>query len=56
MLVYMANQEGRSIGLMAKALTYKLQEMQLDTFEANRLIGCGMMIGITRKQQLFCTI
>ncbi|PRS73595.1 GTP cyclohydrolase [Bacillus sp. GBSW2] len=41
MLVYMANQEGRSIGLMAKALTYKLQEMKLDTFEANRLIGCG---------------
>ncbi|MGE6631693.1 GTP cyclohydrolase II [Bacillus sp. NPDC077027] len=41
MLVYLANQEGRSIGLLAKALTYKLQEMKVNTFEANRIIGCG---------------
>ncbi|MFD2169973.1 GTP cyclohydrolase II [Tumebacillus lipolyticus] len=39
-LIYLTGQEGRGIGLLAKALTYKLQEGGADTFEANRLLGC----------------
>lgn len=37
-LVYL-NQEGRGIGLMAKASAYKLQEKGLDTVEANIHLG-----------------
>lgn len=41
MLIYLTQQEGRGIGLLAKALTYKLQEDGgFDTFEANRFLGC----------------
>jgi len=39
-LVYLAQQEGRGIGLLAKVMTYKLQEAGFDTFEANRMLGC----------------
>ncbi|PEV95755.1 GTP cyclohydrolase [Bacillus cereus] len=39
-LIYLTQQEGRGIGLLAKALAYKLQEDAVDTFEANRIIGC----------------
>jgi GTP cyclohydrolase II len=38
-LVYLADQEGRGIGLMAKALTYLAQEQGLDTLEANEVLG-----------------
>jgi len=37
-LVYL-NQEGRGIGLMAKAAAYKLQEQGLDTVDANLHLG-----------------
>jgi len=37
-LVYL-NQEGRGIGLMAKAVAYKLQEQGLDTVDANLHLG-----------------
>lgn len=37
-VVYMNGQEGRGIGLFAKALTYLLQECGHDTYEANALL------------------
>lgn len=38
-IVYMASHEGRGIGLWAKAVTYVLQDMGQDTYQANESLG-----------------
>ncbi|MCD6500238.1 MAG: GTP cyclohydrolase II [Deltaproteobacteria bacterium] len=38
-IVYMAGHEGRGIGLWAKAVTYLLQDMGQDTYQANEALG-----------------
>ena len=38
-VVYMASHEGRGIGLWAKGITYILQDMGRDTYDANRDLG-----------------
>jgi GTP cyclohydrolase II len=38
-VVYMASHEGRGIGLWAKAVTYLLQDMGQDTYQANESLG-----------------
>lgn len=38
-LVYLASHEGRGIGLWAKAVTYVLQDMGQDTYQANESLG-----------------
>lgn len=38
-LIYMASHEGRGIGLWAKAVTYILQDMGQDTYQANESLG-----------------
>ncbi len=38
-LVYMASHEGRGIGLWAKGVTYILQDMGQDTYQANESLG-----------------
>jgi len=38
-LVYMSSHEGRGIGLWAKGITYILQDMGRDTYDANRELG-----------------
>ena len=39
MLIYMSGHEGRGIGLWAKAVTYLLQDMGQDTYDANTALG-----------------
>lgn len=38
-VLYMSSHEGRGIGLWAKAVTYLLQDMGKDTYEANTALG-----------------
>ncbi|MBW2459707.1 MAG: GTP cyclohydrolase II, partial [Deltaproteobacteria bacterium] len=38
-VVYVASHEGRGIGLWAKAVTYLLQDMGQDTYQANESLG-----------------
>jgi len=38
-LIYMSSHEGRGIGLWAKAITYLLQDMGQDTYQANVSLG-----------------
>jgi GTP cyclohydrolase II len=38
-VVYLASHEGRGIGLWAKAVTYLLQDMGQDTYQANVSLG-----------------
>jgi GTP cyclohydrolase II len=38
-IVYMASHEGRGIGLWAKGVTYLLQDMGQDTYQANESLG-----------------
>ncbi|MED0823862.1 MULTISPECIES: GTP cyclohydrolase II [Bacillus cereus group] len=38
-IVYMSNHEGRGIGLLAKAMTNQLQDLGLDTYTSNRVLG-----------------
>jgi GTP cyclohydrolase II len=38
-VIYLAGQEGRGIGLWAKAVTYLLQDNGQDTYEANVSLG-----------------
>jgi GTP cyclohydrolase II len=38
-VIYMSSHEGRGIGLWAKAVTYLLQDMGQDTYEANTTLG-----------------
>ncbi len=38
-IVYMSSHEGRGIGLWAKGITYILQDMGRDTYDANRALG-----------------
>jgi len=38
-VVYMASHEGRGIGLWAKAVTYLLQDLGQDTYQANESLG-----------------
>ncbi|MFC3787535.1 GTP cyclohydrolase II [Paenibacillus sp. GCM10012307] len=41
-IFYLANHEGRSIGLFAKNIAYKIQELGFDTVQANEIIGYGI--------------
>jgi GTP cyclohydrolase II len=38
-MMYLANQEGRGIGLWAKAIAYVVQDKGYDTYKANELLG-----------------
>ncbi|PKG48912.1 MULTISPECIES: GTP cyclohydrolase II [unclassified Planococcus (in: firmicutes)] len=38
-IIYMANHEGRGIGLLAKAMANKIQDLGVDTYKSNRILG-----------------
>ncbi|MBW2258678.1 MAG: GTP cyclohydrolase II, partial [Deltaproteobacteria bacterium] len=44
-IVYMASHEGRGIGLWAKGITYLLQDMGRDTYDANRDLNLPVDMG-----------